>query len=309
MDIEKSMNSAANALRKAALNENAKSYLLQNEQLFSLFKKAANRYIAGETLAEAMAKVNALNTLDVACTVDFMGESIRTEEEANTVTQEFIKLAEAIKKDKRNCTISLDVSHIGLTVDRELGLSNLQEICKQGVEVIISAEGTDRTDDVMNTYIETVKQYSHLGITLQAYLHRSEDDLKELMNYAGKIRVVKGAFATPEGESFKRGKELDERYLNFVRSLLETRHKCSVATHDPNIQTQVSEFIATLPNASNYEFEGLLGIENEQLFSLNQLHPSRIYIVYGTEWYLYLCNRIAEYPPSIFQAISDIVDG
>lgn len=308
MDMEKLMLGASRALKKAALNEDAKCYILENEELFQLLKKAARRYMAGEHLADVHAKVKSINARGISCTVDFMGESTRTEKEANAATREFLQLAGLIKKEKLDCTISLDLSHIGLAVDKQLGLENLQRIGKEGIEVMISAEGIDRTDDVLETYLEVSKQYTNIGITLQAYLHRSENDLKELLKHEGKIRMVKGAFDTLAGTSLERGEELDMRYLNFVRTLLEAKRKCSVATHDPNIQNSVIGLLGDIESPGNYEFESLLGIENERIYDLNQHHLTRIYVVYGVEWYLYLCNRIAEYPPSIFQSIIDVVN-
>lgn len=308
MNIEELMLGSSKALKKAALNEAAKSYILENKALFQLLKKAANRYVAGEHLEDINVKVKSINSRNVPCTVDFMGESTRTEKEANAVTKEFLRLARLIKKAKLDSTISLDLSHIGLAVDKQLGLENLLKICKEDIEVIISAEGTDRTDRVLETYLEASKYYNNVGITLQAYLHRSENDLQELVKCEGKIRIVKGAFDTPHGTSLARGEKLDNRYLNFVRMLLEARHKCSVATHDPKIQNGVIRLLEDIETPSNYEFESLLGIENERIYDLNRHHPTKIYVVYGVEWYLYLCNRIAEYPPGIFQSIIDVMN-
>ena len=157
MNTEDLMKGASEALKKAALNEDAKNFLLQNKALFTLLKKAANRYIAGEELTEVIGKVSTLNASKVSCTVDFMGESIRSIEEANQVTAEFLRLAREINRAQLDCTISLDLSHIGLAIDQQLAIDNLQKICDEGPEVIISAEGTDRTEMVLNTYLEISK--------------------------------------------------------------------------------------------------------------------------------------------------------
>lgn len=307
MEMENLMKGASDALKKAAVNEEAKSYLLSNRPLFVLLKKAANRFIAGEELAETIERVQSINARNVACTVDFMGESIRLEEEANQVVEEFLSLARAIKTQHLNSTISLDLSHIGLEVSRELTLQNLQRICEEGIEVMISAEGFERTDQVISTYVEAAKSYPNIGITLQAYFHRTVEDLEELMEYPGKIRIVKGAFSAPAGTYLERGKELNQRYMDMVERLLLADHKCSIATHDEHIQVEVGNFLQKTGKTENYEYESLLGIENERIFTLNEQYPTRIYVVYGKEWYLYLCNRIAENPANLFQAVVDMV--
>ncbi|MBB6499031.1 proline dehydrogenase family protein [Pedobacter cryoconitis] len=301
----------AQALRKAALNEDAKAYVLNNPVLFQLFKKAADRYIGGETLEDTIVKSKAFDNQKFS--MEFMGESTRTELESNESTQEFIRICEQIRLQDLNATVSLDLSHIGLAVSKDLCLNNLQSICdqasKSNIEVIISAEGTERTDAIIDIYKKAIKNYDHLALTLQAYLYRTKDDFDEIKKETGRIRIVKGAFETTEGLSIPRGEKLDEIYLDYVDQLLAQNHKCSIATHDSKIQTQAQLLIQKhKPAKENYEFESLFGICNDQLFLLkDQGYQTKLYFVYGKEWYLYLCNRIAEYPMSIFQALNDLM--
>ncbi len=301
------------ALRKAALNQQAKNYILENEILYGVFKKAANRYIGGETLDETIMKVvNECNN-GFKCSIEFMGENTKTAVEAIEAKDEFLKVCHAIAKRQLNSTVSLDLSHIGLGIDRDLCHQNLDEICSLAksnqTEVIISAEGSDATDNVINLYLEAAKQYENLSITLQAYLHRSKDDFKQLLKARGRIRVVKGAFDVPSELALSRGETLDEIYLNYVDQLLSLKHRCSIATHHDKIQQSVKQLIKQYSASKDlYEFESLYGIRNDQLIKLKEEgYPAKIYFVYGKEWYLYLCNRIAEYPMNIFLALNDIV--
>jgi proline dehydrogenase len=132
-----------------------------------------------------------------------------------------------------------------------------------------------------------------------------------MIQETGRIRIVKGAFATPPGHSMPRGEKLDTTYLGYVEHLLAQNHKCSIASHHNKIQQEAKVLIEKYKTDKNiYEFESLYGIQMGQLFSLkNEGHPAKLYFVYGKEWYLYLCNRIAEYPLNIFYALNDIVDG
>ena len=304
----------AAALKKAALNEDAKSFLLKNEALFNLLKKAADRYIGGETLEETIAKVIQQNRNGFKCSIEFMGESTRNEAESNQATAEFIRICQEINTQKLHSTVSLDLSHIGLAVSEELCLNNLLAICaeaaKGGTEVIVSAEGTERTDAIINTYKQAAKISDQLSITLQAYLYRTKDDFSELIQLPNSIRMVKGAFETAAGLSMPRGEQLDEIYLGYVDQLLSHQHPCSIATHHDKIQQGAKELIRQhQPPKDTYEFESLYGIRTEQLEQLKaEGYPTKLYFVYGKEWYLYLCNRLAEYPLNVFQALSDIVN-
>jgi len=305
------MQIGAQALRKAALNEDAKAYVLNNPALFHLFKKAADRYIGGETLEDTVVKARALDNQKFS--MEFMGESTRTEQESNMSTQEFIRICEQIRIQDLNATVSLDLSHIGLAISEDLCLNNLQSICdeasKSNIEVIISAEGTERTDAIIEIYKKAIKNYDQLALTLQAYLYRTKDDFEEIKKETGRIRIVKGAFETAEGLSMPRGEKLDEIYLGYIDQLLAQKHKCSIATHDRKIQAQARLLIQEhKPVKEMYEFESLYGICNDQLFVLkDQGYQTKLYFVYGKEWYLYLCNRIAEYPMNIFQALNDMM--
>lgn len=304
----------ATALRKAALNNKAKEYILSDIGLYTTIKKAAERYIGGETLDETIIKVKDQNKNGFKCSMEFMGENTLTEKEASEATNEFIQIVQEIKNKNLNSTVSLDLSHIGLAISKELCSNNLDSILKeaknQNTEVIISAEGVERTDDIIEMYKNFSKTYDNVSITLQAYLYRTKDDFKDLIQESGRIRMVKGAFATPKHLSIPRGKELDSIYLNYIDQLLSKNHKCSIATHHYEIQQETIKLIQNYnTNTDVYEFESLYGIQTEQLIELKrQGYVTKLYFVYGKEWYLYLCNRIAEYPMYLFRALNDITE-
>ncbi|RYY31743.1 MAG: proline dehydrogenase [Sphingobacteriaceae bacterium] len=288
----------AEALRKAALNQEAKDFLLNNQVLYKTLRKAADRYIGGETLGETVTKAIIENNRGFKCSIEFMGENVKTSAEAEEATAEFVRICQSITNKQLHSTVSLDLSHIGLNISRDLCLENLDKICKAAgnIEVIISAEGTEQTDNVLNAYKETSIRHNSLAITLQTYLYRTADDFADLIKLPGRIRVVKGAFATPEGLSMPRGQQLNDAYLGYVDRLLSHGHKCAIATHEHS------------PQWENYEFESLYGIQTQHLVTLkNEGYHTKIYFVYGREWYLYLCNRIAEHPMNLFQALADVV--
>jgi len=303
----------SSGLRKAALNQETKAYILSNPVLFNTLKKAADRYIGGDTLTETIDKVKNQNKNGFKCSIEFMGESTQTAHDANEARNEFLKICQSIKDQGLNATVSLDLSHIGLATSKDLCFNNLNLICQEAakgnIEIIISAEDTERTDAVLKTYIDISKIHQHVGITLQAYLFRTKDDFDDVVKLNGRIRIVKGAFETPSGLSLARGEELDNVYVGYVKKLLSKNHPCSIATHDESIQQEVKKMIQVYNvKSDSYEFESLFGIQSEQLLQLKEEgHPAKIYFVYGKEWYLYLCNRLAEYPLNVFQALNDIL--
>lgn len=301
----------AEALKKAALNEEAKNFVLQHEPLYKALKRAANRYLGGETLTEAVASIRELNCAGYSVTTDFMGESIRNEADAREAAAEFVRFAKAIKTEGINSSVSLDLSHIGLLVSNELALENLGLICQTAAEanqeVILSMEGTDRTDQILNVYQAALPQCPNLGITVQAYLHRTREDFQHLLQLPGSIRLVKGAYSTPAGLSLVRGSELDDIYLQYAEQLLAADHPCAIASHDEKIHRETVKLIDRY-QPTHYVLERLLGISNLELREFQeQGYQCRIYLVYGKEWYLYLCNRWAEYPLNLFRGLADII--
>lgn len=311
MSTDDLLRMGSEALKKAALNEEAKKFVLQNEVVFKTLKKAADRYIGGETLDEATRSIRQLNSNGYIVTTDFMGESIRQEQDANLATEEFLSLAQRIQHERLNSSISLDLSHVGLLISTDLARHNLKTICtaaaKANQEVIISMEGTDRTDQILDVYKDTLKMHANVGITIQAYLHRTKDDFKEVAPLSGSIRLVKGAYDTPPGVSMPRGNELDEVYLQYAEQLLSANHPCAIASHDEKIHREAKKLVDRY-QPTYYVFERLLGIGNETFeVYKHDGYKCRIYVVYGKEWYLYLCNRWAEYPLHVFRGLADLV--
>jgi proline dehydrogenase len=244
-----------------------------------------------------------------------MGESVTTVTEAKEATQEFLRIIEALKAEKKSERVSLDLSHLGLFLDHELGIENfrlLAEASKNSlVDLFISAEGVDRTDEILDAYFMFSKEFSNVNITLQGYLHRTKQDLEEVLkNSRGKVRICKGAYDGPKEQLLFRSPELNDRYIEMIETLFNANRFCSIATHDAKILDRILAVLKQRHiNESSYEFEMLYGIGTDLLNDLKRHgHSCHRYIVYGKEWYLYLCNRIAENPENVFRALVDIID-
>jgi proline dehydrogenase len=190
---------AANGLRQLALNEEAKARFCNEALLRPFMHRIARRYVAGQSIEDVIQRVREINRRGHAASADYMGESCREEARANAATEVFLTLINALRTEDLNCSISLDLSHIGSVVAPELGYRNASRIAsaaaEAGREVMISMEGSDRADNIYATYarLHTEAGLANVGVTILARLHRTTGDLPKLMAYPGRIRLAKGA--------------------------------------------------------------------------------------------------------------------
>jgi len=307
---------AATALRALALDEAAKQKFCSDPLLQPLMHKVSQRYVAGQTVEQALARVETIIARGHAASAEYMGESVRDEAFAMAETEVFMELVRGIGQRNLHCSVSLDLSHVGSLVDVELGYRNLRRIAHAAAEinreVMISMEGHDRTDDIYDVYTRLHQQdgLHNVGITVPAKRHRSAQDLPTLMKLPGRIRLVKGAFLEPETLAWHRNSaELAATYRAYARELLVSGHKCSIATHDRAIQADLTALIVQERiDPRWYEFESLIGLGTEQIDGLQARgFPTREYAVFGAEHFLYVLNRIAEEPVRLYQAVVDVM--
>ncbi|MYM95346.1 proline dehydrogenase family protein [Duganella vulcania] len=308
---------AATTLRALALDERAKERFCNDPLLRPYMHKVSQRYVAGRTVAEALQRVEHIIAQGHAASAEYMGESVRDEGFAMAETEVFMELTRAIGQRNLNCSVSFDLSHVGLTVDQELGYRNARRIALAAAEinreVMISMEAADRADDIYAIYARLHKEdgLHNVGITVPAKRHRTDQDLPSLMKLPGRIRLVKGAFLESEEISYHRNSpELAEAYRRHARELLLSGHKCSIATHDRGIQQDLSALILEERiDPRWFEFESLIGLGTEQIAELHARgFPTREYAVFGDEHFLYVLNRIAEEPVRVYQAIIDVMN-
>ena len=307
---------AATALRTLALDEGAKEKFCNDPLLRPYMHKVSQRYVAGQTVGEALQRVEQIIAQGHAASAEYMGESVRDEAFAMAETEVFMELVRAIGQRNLNCSISFDLSHVGTLVDQELGYRNARRIALAAAEinreVMISMEAHDRADHIYDIYARLHREddLRNVGITVPAKRHRTAQDLPKLMKIPGRIRLVKGAFLEPEAISYHRNSpELAEAYRRYAKELLSSGHKCSIATHDRSIQHDISALILEERiDPRWFEFESLIGLGTDQINTLRQRgFPTREYAVFGEEHFLYVLNRIAEEPSRVYQAIVDLM--
>ncbi|MGM7722188.1 proline dehydrogenase family protein [Metabacillus sp. Hm71] len=309
LSIEKQF---ADALKSVARNLEIKEYIQQSSELYPLFQSAAKRFVTGEAREDGLSIGELLINKGYRISLEFIGENTINKEGCARAKDEFIALIRECGNRGIISRISFDLSHIGLSVDPELAYENLIEMAKEAqsynLSLMISMEESAKTDQILNLYKSVVVEYPNIGVTLQAYLHRTMDDLNDLLNYPGAIRIVKGAYQEPSDICIPRSDELDQRLLELVDLCVKAGHQISIASHDEAIYKQIMER-GYLQNP-HVEAEMLYGIRPELCKQLKDRGiPVRVYLLYGVEWYLYLTHRIAEYPPNIYVAITDIIRG
>ncbi|MGW4479830.1 proline dehydrogenase family protein [Rhodococcus triatomae] len=305
---------AADTLRAWALDEELKARTLANPPAAALVAKVARRYIAGEEASAAVELLQVNAARGHRGSIECVGESVREASVAEREAAEFVALARRIGHVAENATISFDLSHVGSVVSAEVGLRNALTVARAareaGTSIMISAEGSDRTDLVLDLYERISDGFPETGITLQARLHRTPADLNRVIGRPGPIRVVKGAFLEPESVAHQRDSEaMTVAYVEMATMLVRGGHRVNLATHDPALVTRLQDELGDALRGEHVEFEMLQGLGTELLDSLHQQGLfTREYIVYGPEWWLYVLNRIAEHPERVIQALADIND-
>jgi proline dehydrogenase len=305
-------NDAADALRRLALDEGAKAAVLADARLRAVAGRIAARYIAGATVEDALAAIAAVNARGHAASVDYMGESCRDTSAALHAARVFAETAARIAERALECSLSLDLSHLGLLVDRDLCVRSASALAEAaaayGSELIISAEGSDRTDAILDCHARLCERHDNVGIRIQARLHRSARDLETLLGRPGRICLLKGSYHEPETVAIPRDSPaLAGVFAGYAEALIASGHRCSIATHDAELQARAVAALAGAPDAAAVEFETLQGLGDAGIDALRDSgHATRIYVVFGEEWFLYVCNRIAEEPAErIAQAVAD----
>ncbi|WP_134742013.1 proline dehydrogenase family protein [Nocardioides sp. 503] len=303
---------SARALRLLALDEATKRRVMSEATLAALARQVAHRYLAGETLPEALDRARDSVRRGHAVSLELVGESVRDADEARRATEVFVSIAEQIRLTGLPSTISLDLTHLGLLVDRELGHRHAVRVAQAardaGTVLMLSAEGSERTDLVLDTYERLSETCpGAVGVTLQARLHRTPEDLARVLGMPGRVRLVKGAFEEPEHVAHPRESEaLHRAYLRLADVLVTHGGPVSLATHDDLLLDELVRRHGDALRGDQVEFEMLLGLGDAALERLRRDgHRTREYVVFGSEWWLYVLNRISERPERLHTALAD----
>lgn len=268
-----------------------------------IIRLVSKRYIAGEDTEAAMVTCKKLLELGFVTTVDILGESVNSEEQARQARDSYLELISIVTQNKIEKNISLKPTALGLGLSEAMAFENISIIVKKadesGVFIRIDMENSPYTDKTLAIYDRLKKQYAGLGTVIQAYMHRSLDDVKRIASQDGNLRICKGIYNESPQIAYKDAGEIRNNYLRLIQEMLEQGAYVGIATHDQYLIDESLKLIEALKIPSHkYEFQALLGVpidkRLEELVSAG--HKVRIYVPFGIEWYAYSSRRLKENP-------------
>jgi proline dehydrogenase len=267
----------------------------------------AKRFVAGETFDQSVPKVRELNKHGIKVTLDLLGENVKDRHTADDTVESYIQLLDNIYNAGLKSTISIKLTMLGLDIDEEYCRENLFKLLdvarKYDSFVRIDMEGSDYTQLTIDLFKEAFKEYGkHVGIVIQAYLHRSKNDIPQLAEMGADIRLCKGAYGEPERVALQNMPAIREAFKDYARILLEKTTFPRIATHDNEIVNWIKNY--TLENnlgKSRFEFQMLYGLREETMIQLtDEGYNTRVYVPYGTMWFPYFKRRLLERKENIF---------
>jgi proline dehydrogenase len=270
-----------------------------------LARRVSRRFVAGETLDEAIQVTRDLNARGMDVTLDHLGESVEREDQARKATDDYIAILEQISRGKVRTGISIKLTQIGLAIDHDLCCRNLRRVAEaardHGNFVRIDMEASQYVQPTLDVFYELNREFKNLGAVIQSYLRRSEGDIRELAARGASVRLCKGAYKEPPELAFQKKKEVDASYVQLLEILMESESPLAVATHDSRMIGAAKRLVGDHSNReAPVEFQMLYGVRRDlQARLVEEGYRVRIYVPYGTEWYPYFMRRMAERPANL----------
>ncbi|ANE48530.1 proline dehydrogenase [Paenibacillus swuensis] len=267
----------------------------------------AHRFVAHEQLSGACAKVAELNQRKLTSTLDFLGESVYEEKLAIDAADMVLRTFDSIANHQLKSNVSVKLTQLGLSISPELCLKLMRKIAAKAREhgnfVRIDMEDSPITQQTIDIYTTLRNEFgnAHVGLVLQSYLYRTEDDLRKLAPFKPNLRMVKGAYREPASVAYPRKADVDANYVKLVKAMLDQGCYAAVATHDVTIIDQVKAYAAARQiGRDRFEFQMLYGISTSLQQQLaDEGYTVRVYTPFGEHWYPYFTRRLAERPANL----------
>ncbi len=262
----------------------------------------SRRYIAGETLGEAVQLVKTLNNKGIFATIDVLGESVKTKEEALEAKRKALEVLNIIDKSKLKANLSIKPTQMGLSIDEDFTFQQVSELVEKAKEinnfVRIDMEDSPYTDRTFNLYKKLRENYDNLGVVIQAYMKRTFDDAVLLNKLGANYRLCKGIYVEPPSIAYKDKQAVRDNYLKVLEIILKAGNYVGIATHDEYLINAAKKMIADLNiSKDRFEFQMLLGVREDLRDKINaDGYKIRIYVPFGKDWYPYSIRRLKENP-------------
>jgi proline dehydrogenase len=266
----------------------------------------ARRFIAGETVQEAIEAAKTLQARGFDLTLDYLGESVRTHQEADAAAREYVHLIDVLMASGIERNISLKLTQLGASVDKATCVDNLRRIVEAAERheffVRIDMESSTYTDLTLDVF-ETLWTRGHhnLGVVIQSALKRSEADVARVTALGGRIRLVKGAYKEPPEVAYASKADVDAAFVRLMQQLLDSGQYPAIATHDPKMIDATLDYAeARSVPPSQFEFQMLYGVRRDLQRALSSDgYRVRVYVPFGREWFPYFMRRLGERPANV----------
>lgn len=268
-------------------------------------RRMARRFVPGEELAPAMEAARVCNRAGMTVSLDHLGENVATREDAERARVSYTEALERIAADGVEGNVSLKLTHLGLDLGGEFCVEQLRQLTRRAEElanfVRVDMEGSAYTDRTLRIVKQARAESTAVGTVIQAYLYRSEEDVRELLAIGCRIRLVKGAYREPARIAFRRKKDVDANFIKLTKILLPSGIYHALATHDPRMIEAAIRFAAEQNiTKDKFEFQMLYGIRTDlQTRLVRQGYRVRVYIPFGKDWFPYFMRRLAERPANL----------
>ena len=267
-----------------------------NQLLFPV----AKRFVAGQTIQEAISAVRHLNAFGILTTLDVLGENVSTRPAAEAAVAAYLEALDWIQREGLSSNVSLKLTQMGLDIDRDYCLDNVARICERAAAgknfVRIDMEGSAYTERTLNLFYDLFRKHQNVGVVIQAYLHRSEQDVRKLIELGARVRLCKGAYKEPPSLAVQTLAAVRQNFMSLASLLLKQRIHPAIATHDDVLLSWTRNYIAQheLPK-DGFEFQMLYGVRSHSQRQLaEQKYPMRVYVPFGTHWLPYFYRRMRE---------------
>jgi proline dehydrogenase len=271
----------------------------------------AMRFVAGDTLDDALRAARALNDAGLTVSLDFLGESVESREEATEAADMAVRIIEAIVRDGLNANLSIKPTQLGLDINEAFCRENIERVLGRARElgdgqgeifVRLDMESSAYTERTVALVEELwADGYQNVGTVLQSMLRRTHDDLERMLALGARVRLVKGAYQEPESVAYPDKADTDRAYVEQMKQLLESGTYPAIATHDETIIDAARRFVWERGIAKDsFEFQMLYGVRRDLQTRLREEgYNVRVYVPFGDSWYPYLMRRLAERPANV----------
>jgi proline dehydrogenase len=272
-----------------------------------LAQQFARRFVAGETIDEALAVVRELNAKGITASLDLLGESVHNDAEARAARDEYLRILDRIRESKVDANVSVKLTAMGLDIDHELCVGIMQDILTRAQAydsfVRIDMESSEYTEITLKLFEDRLYPTwkANVGVVLQSYLYRTYADVEHMNSLHARVRICKGAYKEPVKVAYPDKKDVDANYIKCMRELMLHGNYPGVATHDPAMINEAKRWAKEKGiTPDRFEFQMLYGVRRDLQESLvKEGWRVRCYVPFGTQWYPYLMRRLAERPANV----------